>query len=391
MHDRRRCPRSVIVTIFALAALAWSAAAPLTVFGAFAISLTRSPAASIADPGHQRRRRHQPALRRRAARHDPGHPGRRRSNRASSWISARRSRTAASADCSAWRSTRNFETNRRLFVFYTRNGGDIVVSRFTTNAARTDVNESTRPAAPADRAQRPDQPQRRGAGIRPERLPLHRRRRRRRRGRSGNNAQNKSTLLGKILRINVNGTGHGPFRHYSNPRSNPFSVVQAGSRRDLGVRASQPVADLVRPRHRQAVHRRCRTGPLGGDQPREGRPHRWPQLRLERDGGTPCYTDRSARWRATRFRSPSTRMATATARSLAATSTAGRPRPPSSACTSSPTAAAAGSGRSRQAQAGTRPRPCEPTRASTSPRSARARTASCMPSRRRDVYRVLAS
>ena len=37
-----------------------------------------------------------------------------------------------------------------------------------------------------------------------------------------NNAQNKSRLLGKILRINVNGTGHGPFDHYSVPRSNPF-------------------------------------------------------------------------------------------------------------------------------------------------------------------------
>jgi len=36
----------------------------------------------------------------------------------------------------------NFKWNGRLFVYYTRNGGDIVVSRFVTNAAHTDVIES---------------------------------------------------------------------------------------------------------------------------------------------------------------------------------------------------------------------------------------------------------
>ena len=75
-------------------------------------------------------------------------------------------------------------TSRRtdcLYVFYTRNGGDIVVSRFRTNAARTDADREHRATAPADRAQRPGEPQRRGAGVRPDRrLPVHRRRRRRR-------------------------------------------------------------------------------------------------------------------------------------------------------------------------------------------------------------------
>jgi len=36
----------------------------------------------------------------------------------------------------------DFETNRTLFVYYTRNGGDIVVSRYTTNAAGTNVDET---------------------------------------------------------------------------------------------------------------------------------------------------------------------------------------------------------------------------------------------------------
>jgi hypothetical protein len=49
-------------------------------------------------------------------------------------------------------------------------------------------------------------------------------------GDPGNRAQSIGTMLGKILRINVNGTGSGPFGHYSVPRSNPF----AGSRPGLG-------------------------------------------------------------------------------------------------------------------------------------------------------------
>ncbi len=143
MHERRRRTRSAIVMLLALAALAWSAAAPLTAFGAFAITLEPGrQRLRLPDPDHERTRRHEPAVRRRAARRSsrrsrPAVPSRR------SWTSARRSRTAASAACSAWPSTRNFMTNDRLFVYYTRNGGDIVVSRFTTNAARTDVIEST--------------------------------------------------------------------------------------------------------------------------------------------------------------------------------------------------------------------------------------------------------
>jgi glucose/arabinose dehydrogenase len=121
-----------------------------------------------------------------------------------------------------------FKTNHRLFVYYTRKGGDVVVSRFTTNAARTDVIESTaRPLLLIEHSSRsnhnggalafaPNGYLYVGVGDG---------------GGSGdpaNNAQRKSTLLGKILRINVNGTGSGPFGHYSVPRSNPFSGSKPG-------------------------------------------------------------------------------------------------------------------------------------------------------------------
>src|SRR5207342_966251 len=36
-----------------------------------------------------------------------------------------------------------FTTNHRFYVYYTRNGGDIVVARYTTNAGRTAASAST--------------------------------------------------------------------------------------------------------------------------------------------------------------------------------------------------------------------------------------------------------
>ncbi len=116
-----------------------------------------------------------------------------------------------------------FETNRRLFVYYTRNGGDIVVERFTANVARTRVSADTgRPLLVIEHSAQsnhnggsmafgPNGYLYLGVGDG---------------GGSGdpeNDAQNKSrNLLGKVLRINVDGTGSGPFDRYSIPRSNPF-------------------------------------------------------------------------------------------------------------------------------------------------------------------------
>ena len=131
-----------------------------------------------------------------------------------------------------------FKTNHRLFVYYTRKGGDVVVSRFTTNAGNTAVNVST--ARPLLLIEHSSQSNHNGGalafapngylyvGVGDG-------------GGSGdpaNNAQRKTTLLGKILRINVNGTGSGPFDHYSVPGSNPFSGSKPGLGEiwDYGVR-----------------------------------------------------------------------------------------------------------------------------------------------------------
>ena len=96
-----------------------------------------------------------------------------------------RSRTAASAASWAWPSTRTSRRTGRLFVYYTRNGGDIVVSRYTTNASRHQRRREQRKTAAAHRAQRRDQPQRRRPGLRADRLAVRRGRRRRRRRRPG--------------------------------------------------------------------------------------------------------------------------------------------------------------------------------------------------------------
>ena len=85
-------------------------------------------------------------------------------------------------------------------------------------------------------------------------------------GDPGNRAQNTDTLLGKILRIDVERVDRRR-RHYAIPSTNPY-VGDRRPRRDLAARPAQPVALLVRPGERQPVDRRRRPGALGGDRPR---------------------------------------------------------------------------------------------------------------------------
>ena len=98
------------------------------------------------------------------------------------------------------------------------------------------------------------------------------------------NAQNPNTLLGKMLRIDVNVPDNDP-RGYRVPEDNPFVDRQpiAALDRNLGVRTAQSVALQLRRldarRHRRAGDRRCRPdrarrGELGAA--RRGRP----QLRM---------------------------------------------------------------------------------------------------------------
>ena len=73
-------------------------------------------------------------------------------------------------------------------------------------------------------------------------------------GDPGNRAQNVNSLLGKILRINVDTR-----KAFAIPPTNPY-VGKNGNDLDLVDRAAQPVALLVRPGDRRPLDRRRRAG-----------------------------------------------------------------------------------------------------------------------------------
>jgi len=116
----------------------------------------------------------------------------------------------------------DFATNGYVFVYYTRPGGDIRVSRLTANTARTfasldteyhllDIEHSANSNHNGGAmAFGPDDYLYLGVGD----------------GGGGGDplesGQDKNTLLGKILRIDVDGTGSGTFNHYAIPGDNPF-------------------------------------------------------------------------------------------------------------------------------------------------------------------------
>ena len=85
-------------------------------------------------------------------------------------------------------------------------------------------------------------------------------RRRQRRRSAAATARTSTTLLGKILRIDVDATGGTAVR---DPARQPVRRRAAGAARDLAVRAAQPVALLVRSRDRRPLDRRRRAGRAG--------------------------------------------------------------------------------------------------------------------------------
>ncbi len=117
----------------------------------------------------------------------------------------------------------SFETNRYLYVFFTRNDGDIIVARYRTNVARTNVDEST--YRPILRIEHSRYTNHNGGSLvfGPDNMLYISTGDGGGSGDPGNNAQDKGSLLGKILRINVNGTGDGPYDRYDVPGSNPFA------------------------------------------------------------------------------------------------------------------------------------------------------------------------
>ena len=89
---------------------------------------------------------------------------------------------------------------------------------------------------------------------------------------NGANAQTLANLLGKMLRINTDGTI---------PTDNPFYTIGHWPQpRDLGARPPQSVHVRVQPGREPVVHQRRRAEHVGGDQRR----HRRRQLRLADDG-----------------------------------------------------------------------------------------------------------
>src|SRR3954453_12185376 len=122
-----------------------------------------------------------------------------------------------------------FASNHFLYVFYTRNGGDVVVSRFTTNAARTDAIEST--AHPLLLIEHSAQANHNGGALAFSPIDHYLYVGVGDGGGAGdpeNDAQDKKSYLGKILLLDVNGTGSGRFDHYAAPRSNPFYGSKPG-------------------------------------------------------------------------------------------------------------------------------------------------------------------
>ena len=286
MHDRRRRSRPAIVTPPRPRGprLVRDRAVD-RVRGRRDLARPRHRRPGRADPDHQCPRRHEPAVRRRAARHDPGDPGRgpptgllhehrrqgrgrRRARPARAGVRPAASRpttgctsttraTAATSSSRGSRPTPRAPMSSRAPP--ARCCSSSTAPRATTTAARwRSARTATCTSASATAG---------AAGIR----ATTRRTRRR--------------LLGKILRINVNGTGHGPFDHYSVPRSNPFYGSTPGLEAiwDYGVRNPWRIS-FDRGTGKLFIARR-RAEPLRGDRPREGRLHGRSELRLERDGG----------------------------------------------------------------------------------------------------------
>ena len=114
------------------------------------------------------------------------------------------------------------------------------------------------------------EPQRRPSGVRARRLPLHRHRRRRQRQTiRSNSAQNPSTLLGKMLRIDV-AVADGHPNGYVMPADNPFvsGTLPRRTAGDLGFGLRNPWRysfDRGARRDWRAGDRRRRSEPLGGD------------------------------------------------------------------------------------------------------------------------------
>ena len=139
---------------------------------------------------------------------------------------------------------RNYGQSRYLYVNYTDNGGDVRVARFRANESFSRARQGHAEDDPRRRALRAVEPQRRPAGVRPQRQAL--RQRRRRRGKLRPRRERAGPLEPQ---------GQAPQHRYRQA---------GGGLADRRLRAPQSLAVLVRPVHGTALRRRRGPGQLGG-------------------------------------------------------------------------------------------------------------------------------
>jgi glucose/arabinose dehydrogenase len=123
----------------------------------------------------------------------------------------------------------DFETNRWLYVYYTRSDGDIIVARLRSNLSRSWTSRTTRQTLLVIEHSAHSNHNGGGMAFGPDGYLYISTGDGGGAGDPGRNAQSKTkNLLGKILRINVDGTGSGPYGRYSIPPTNPFRGAISG-------------------------------------------------------------------------------------------------------------------------------------------------------------------
>ena len=141
-----------------------------------------------------------------------------------------RAATAASRGCSRSPSTPTTRSNRRFYVYYVNNDGNIEVDGFRRKRGIATRAEARLAPHGDRRSPHPQfaEPQRRPAAVRPRRLPLPRApATAAAAGDPHGNAQNPNVLLGKLLRIDPTHEASG----YSDPELEPVRRAAAAATR----------------------------------------------------------------------------------------------------------------------------------------------------------------